>query len=108
MSRLKRVSLVVLVLIAGVGCDQVTKAVARSVLPGSGGWSLLGDTVRLQLAQNRGAFLSLGATLPLLSADGLPLGVRAGGHALVVAAWRPIHQAPPGSGHSSPLFGPVL
>ena len=64
MSRLKRVSLVVLVLIAGVGCDQVTKAVARSVLPGSGGWSLLGDTVRLQLAQNRGAFLSLGATLP--------------------------------------------
>jgi signal peptidase II len=64
MSRLKCILLVVLVIVSGVGCDQVTKAVARSLLPESGAWSFLGDTVRLELAHNRGAFLSLGAALP--------------------------------------------
>jgi signal peptidase II len=64
MSSLKRLLLVVLVLVSGVGCDQAAKAVARSVLPESGAWSFLGDTVRLELVQNPGAFLSLGASLP--------------------------------------------
>jgi signal peptidase II len=64
MSTVKRIFLVVFVLLSGVGCDQVTKAMAGLALTGGTGWSLLGDTVRLQLAHNRGAFLSLGASLP--------------------------------------------
>ena len=57
--------LVVLLLLAGcVGCDQTTKSVAQSYLSQAETMSLLGDTVRLQLAFNSGAFLGLGASLP--------------------------------------------
>jgi hypothetical protein len=55
MNRLKRVLLVVFVLLSGVGCDQATKALARSVLAEGGRGSYLGDIVRLQTAHNRGA-----------------------------------------------------
>ncbi|MGD2064818.1 MAG: hypothetical protein PVF51_14750 [Nitrospirota bacterium] len=61
---MKRVLLVVSALFSGVGCDQVTKAVARSVVPETGAWSFLGDTVRPGLPHNRGAFFTLGASLP--------------------------------------------
>jgi len=64
MGTVKRIFLVVFVMLSGVGCDQVTKTVAGLVLTGGRGWSFLGDTVRLQLAHNPGAFLSLGASLP--------------------------------------------
>jgi signal peptidase II len=47
-----------------VGLDQLSKAIAKSVLNFTDVHSYLGDTVRFQLAHNRGAFLSLGATLP--------------------------------------------
>jgi signal peptidase II len=47
-----------------VGCDQTAKSVAQSSLSQTEVWSLLGDTVRLQLAHNHGAFLSLGASFP--------------------------------------------
>ena len=57
-----RYSLVLLVLVC-VGCDQVTKAVARSSLPRYHRFSYLGDTVRLEYTENPGAFLSLGADL---------------------------------------------
>ena len=40
-----------------------SKAAARAYLPGTGIHSYLGDTFRLQFAQNPGAFLSLGASL---------------------------------------------
>ncbi len=52
-----------LVLLACVGCDQLTKAMAKVYLPRAEAWSYLGDTVRLQLAHNYGAFLSLGNSL---------------------------------------------
>jgi signal peptidase II len=64
MSNIKRFVIIFVVFVSCVGCDQATKSVARSVLAGSGTWSCLGDTVRLQLAYNKGGFLSLGATLP--------------------------------------------
>lgn len=60
----KRLLLILIVLISCVGCDQVTKSIAVSHLPGTKMISYLGDTLRLQLAYNRGAFLSLGHSLP--------------------------------------------
>ena len=59
-----RLALILFVLVACVGCDQTTKSAAQSYLPHSEAWSFLGDTVRLQLVHNNGAFLSLGACLP--------------------------------------------
>ncbi|MFH0729550.1 MAG: signal peptidase II [Pseudomonadota bacterium] len=60
----KRFILLIVVLVSCVGCDQTTKSIAMSVLPTTEPWSCLGDTVRLQLVFNRGAFLSLGSSLP--------------------------------------------
>jgi signal peptidase II len=60
----KRTCLIIVVLGFCVGCDQGTKAVAQTMLSETEVWSFLGDTVRLQLAYNHGAFLSLGSALP--------------------------------------------
>jgi signal peptidase II len=64
MTRALRMSLVAAVLLCSVGCDQVAKTLARASLAASAPVSLLDDFVRLELAQNRGAFLSLGEGLP--------------------------------------------
>ena len=60
----KRLILILIVLISCVGCDQATKSIAVSHLPGTKMISYLGDTLRLQLSYNRGGFLSLGHSLP--------------------------------------------
>lgn len=62
--RLSRIALVSAILIGCVGCDQTTKSLARDYLQGHAAVSFLGDTLRLQYAENAGAFLSLGASLP--------------------------------------------
>lgn len=67
-----------MVLIACVGCDQTTKSMAQTHLPYAETLSFLGDTVRLQLTHNRGAFLSLGASLPEAWRQGL-FGIGVGG-----------------------------
>ena len=54
----------VALLLVPVGCDHVAKQIARSTLTGSAGVSLAADTLRFELTQNPGAFLSLGAGLP--------------------------------------------
>ena len=53
-----------LILCFCVGCDQLAKNVAARALGDSPRVSLLGDTVRLEVVHNGGAFLSLGAELP--------------------------------------------
>lgn len=58
-----RIALVVII-VATVGCDRVTKHVATSTLAGTAGHSLFADTVRLAYVENAGGFLSLGADLP--------------------------------------------
>ena len=63
MRQLGRTLLVTVVALACIGCDQTTKLAARSLLPPTEVTSLLGDTIRLQLATNYGAFLSLGHAL---------------------------------------------
>lgn len=60
----KRLVLLFIVLVSCVGCDQATKSIAVSHLPEMKTFSYLGDTLRLQLTYNRGAFLGLGHSLP--------------------------------------------
>jgi signal peptidase II len=64
MQEFKRIALIVVLLISCVGCDQTTKFLARDYLQDRPTFSFLGDTLRLQYAENPGAFLSLGASLP--------------------------------------------
>ena len=63
MMTMKRLLLILAILFSCVGCDQVTKSVAKSYLSETGTIVLLGDTVRLQLARNYGAFLGLGTSI---------------------------------------------
>ena len=64
MSIAKRFALILVVLVGCAGCDQTTKSIAQSCLPSTEAWSFLGDTVRLQLTHNAGAFLGLGSSMP--------------------------------------------
>jgi signal peptidase II len=88
---LTRCGLVALVLVGCVGCDQITKSLAREYLAGTGLHSYLGDLFRLEYALNPGAFLSLGASLsPAARYDSFTIAVSA----LVVAllAWAVLSQ----------------
>jgi len=64
MTRAGRAAWVFCLLVACVGCDQVTKALAAEHLAGRPPVLLLGGAFRLLYAENTGAFLSLGAGLP--------------------------------------------
>ena len=64
MTRLKRLLLMAPVMLSCVGCDRITKAVAREYLADSPGRSFWGELFRLQYAENPGAFLGMGAGLP--------------------------------------------
>jgi signal peptidase II len=64
LSRKLRVALLAGVLLCTVGCDQTTKHLARTVLSHERSVTLPGRVVELQLAENPGSFLSLGAWLP--------------------------------------------
>lgn len=57
----RRVALLVLIATT-VGCDRVSKHFAVSTLAGEPRQSFLADTVRLEYAENTGAFLSFGDT----------------------------------------------
>lgn len=60
----QRITSIGIVTVLCVGLYQLSKAIAKSILNFTDVHSYLGDTVRFQLAHNRGAFLSLGASLP--------------------------------------------
>ena len=64
MRTIPRVMVVVLTLCCCVGCDQVSKSAARAFLSTGVTESLFADSLRLQLVENPGSFLSLGAALP--------------------------------------------
>jgi len=61
MNSVKRVFLIALLLFSCVGCDQVTKSIARQTLANSEPITFLNNIFRLQYVENSGAFLSLGA-----------------------------------------------
>jgi len=64
MARFIQIVVVTITLLTCVGCDQATKAVAKEYLPRNEILSFAGDTFRFQYAENKGAFLSIGSTLP--------------------------------------------
>lgn len=64
MHRAQRLGVLLLVVFLAVGCDQATKSVAQTRLRYSEPIVFLDGMVRLQYAENSGAFLSLGARLP--------------------------------------------
>ena len=64
MRSIPRIIVVMLTLCCCVGCDQVSKSAARSLLHSGITESLFADSLRLQLTENPGSFLSLGASLP--------------------------------------------
>lgn len=59
----KRMSIILLVTLACVGCDQGTKLLASHYLPKSEVFSYLSDTVRIVYVENTGAFLGMGSAL---------------------------------------------
>ncbi len=61
--RSARALLLVMILVVGVGVDQVSKYWAKTQLDRSRPISMAGDTFRIQYAENPGAFLGLGGTL---------------------------------------------
>jgi signal peptidase II len=61
---LVRLAIICLLLLVCVGCDQAAKAIAKQTLAFSPPVSFLQGIVQFQYAENPGAFLSLGATLP--------------------------------------------
>lgn len=63
MGRLAQIVAIAITLLCCVGCDQATKAVAKEYLPRNKVISYAHDTFRLQYAENKGAFLSIGGTL---------------------------------------------
>ncbi len=64
MNRPPRVTFVLLIIFSCVAADQATKGLAKKHLAPDVLISFAGDTFRLQYAENTGAFLSLGASLP--------------------------------------------
>lgn len=64
MNALKKTLLIGFVLFSCVGCDQVTKDVARDHLRYAPPVTLLAESVHLVYAENPGAAFSLGARLP--------------------------------------------
>jgi signal peptidase II len=53
-----------IVLFSCIGCDQWTKSLATEHLRQAPAMSFLGDTLRIQYAENPGAFLGAGSKLP--------------------------------------------
>jgi len=56
-----RLLLFVVLFIGLIGCDRITKIVAKKELQGKGSYTYFHDTIRLVYVENTGAFLSLGA-----------------------------------------------
>ncbi|HEX8890347.1 MAG TPA: signal peptidase II [Pyrinomonadaceae bacterium] len=64
MKKTYRICLIGILLLSTAGCDQLTKQVAKAELVSAGPISLLNNLIRLEYAENRGAFLSMGEHLP--------------------------------------------
>src|ERR1044071_132206 len=60
----RKIFLIAVLITGCIGCDQATKWIAKQYLGPGDLISFAGDFFRLQYAENTGAFLSLGASLP--------------------------------------------
>lgn len=61
----KKFILLILVVSCCIGCDQVTKEIAKDRLQGMAPRSWCYDTIRLHYVKNAGAFLGMGAKLSI-------------------------------------------
>src|SRR5665213_2730334 len=61
MIKVRRLCFIFTLLFSVIGCDQVSKRVFSDTLKVTGPLTYLKSTVRLEAAQNQGAFLNLGA-----------------------------------------------
>jgi len=66
MNKLSRVSIVFILSLGCIGCDQSTKSLAKNVLQFETPKSYLNDTIRIMYTENSGAFLGVGDSLPPL------------------------------------------
>lgn len=64
MKRFVKVIVIFLVLASNIGCDQLSKSMARQHIGKDENIALLGNHFTLMRVENRGAFLSTGSTLP--------------------------------------------
>ncbi|NQY33678.1 MAG: signal peptidase II [Alteromonadaceae bacterium] len=64
MNIFKRIKIILLVSVAGVACDQYTKALATEYLRKTGMDSYFNDFFRIGYTENIGAFLGVGSNLP--------------------------------------------
>jgi signal peptidase II len=64
MRNIWRLALVGTLLLGCVGCDQVSKGIARAHLTLGESHTFLGGTLRIIYVENTGAFLGIGANLP--------------------------------------------
>lgn len=72
MGRKTRAVLILVAVISGsAGCDHASKQIAVATLARTGSVSIAGDSLRLELALNPGAFLGLGSSLPAAVQNGL-------------------------------------
>ena len=62
-THVRRLIILSLTLILCVGCDQTTKYTVRELLPPDATVSLVNDAIRFQYTENKGAFMSVGASL---------------------------------------------
>ncbi len=69
MKKSHSVLIVLLILVSFIGIDQASKVWAKSSLEGEARKSYIGDTFRIEYAENSGAFLGLGSQLPATPAD---------------------------------------
>jgi signal peptidase II len=74
-TRVFRLITLLLVLVCTAGCDQATKHFARTQLGAKVSAVAPGRFVEFRLAENPGAFLSLGASLPQTARTALSLGL---------------------------------
>jgi signal peptidase II len=81
--------LALVLMLTTIGCDRVTKHLATTRLAGNFPRAYLNGTVRLEYAENPGAFLSLGENLPNWARTGvLTIAATLGLAAVAVAAFK--------------------
>lgn len=64
MRKTYRICLIGILIFSTVGCDQFTKTIAKAKLASTEPVVLLDNLIRLEYAENSGAFLSIGEHLP--------------------------------------------
>lgn len=63
MKKIPRIALILIIIFANIGCDQITKKLARENLEYNTTVEVIGDYLILTKVENKGAFLGMGSEL---------------------------------------------